>query len=83
MGKEKRDNRKELNVTEHLCSAADCFKVHGTDPTKGLSSTQVGEQRTKYGSNCLTPPVTKSLLRLYIDQAGGSRGCEVGVSWCP
>lgn len=63
MGKDK-DLRKDIPVVQHEWSLEQLYKEYGLNPETGLTSSQVQQQREKFGSNVLTPPkITPEWLR--------------------
>lgn len=51
-----------------MASKPNLMSSNNTDVRRGLSKAQVEENRRKYGSNVLTPPVEESMWRLFLDK---------------
>ncbi len=49
-------NKKEMDIDEHLMELDEVFSKYGTDPVNGISESRVKDLREKYGYNELTPP---------------------------
>lgn len=58
--------RQDIDFTEHTWPQDKLFEFYGATPEGGLTSAQVLQNRSKYGSNCLTPPVTTAWWIKYL-----------------
>lgn len=59
------------SMDEHLHSAEDIAIRYATDLTAGLRSSKIDELLVQYGHNELTPPKTRHVLLLFMDNMTG------------
>jgi sodium/potassium-transporting ATPase subunit alpha len=65
------DNPKGQNMDEHLLSPEEIANRYATDLTNGLKGSAIPGLLAQYGKNALTPPKTRPVWLLFIDNMVG------------